>query len=227
MLDKLIPNKTKALFLAKKQLSEFIYNVVNLEGINYTLPEIQTLLDGVTIGGHKLSDQVITSNQIKAFEFLFHAVENNSFSLNKEFAIRLHDIAAKEESLEWGKFRTGLVTIAGTDYLPPQAHLLDQLWDEMVEQISKIDDVYKQAICVFLQMARIQFFYDVNKRMGRLMMNGMLLSQGYPAINLPAKRQLEFNQLMLEFYNSNNMEPMTHFMLSCLEDKIIAIMSEQ
>jgi hypothetical protein len=31
----------------------------NLEGINLTLPEIQTLLDGVTVGGHKVSDQNI------------------------------------------------------------------------------------------------------------------------------------------------------------------------
>ena len=227
MLDQIIPNKTKALFLAKKQLPEFVYNVVNLEGINYTLPEIQTLLDGVTIGGHKLSDQVITSNQIQAFEFLFKAIENNSFSLDKTFAIKLHDIAAKEESLEWGKFRTGMVTIAGTDYMPPKAQQLDQLWDEIIEQIAKIDDIYKRAISLFLQMARLQFFYDVNKRMGRFMMNGLLLSHGYPAINLPAKRQLEFNRLMLDFYNSNDMEPMIGFMISCVEEKIIAIMSEQ
>lgn len=227
MLNNIIPNKAKALFLAKKQLPEFVCNVVNLEGINYTLPEIQTLLDGITIGGHKLSDQVITSNQIQAFEFLFQSIENNSFSLNKSFAIKLHAIAAKEESLEWGKFRAGMVTISGTDYLPPKADLLDELWGEMVEKVLKIGDIYKRAISLFLQMARIQFFYDANKRMGRFMMNGMLLSYGYPAINLPAKRQLEFNSLMLDFYKSNDMEPMIHFMLSCLEGKIIDIMNEQ
>jgi Fic family protein len=53
-------------------------------------------------------------------------------------------------------------------------------------------------------MARIQFFYDGNKRTGRLMMNGVLLTNGLPVINLPASKQLEFNQLMLDFYPSNN-----------------------
>ncbi|VVH58486.1 hypothetical protein BSPWISOX_1188, partial [uncultured Gammaproteobacteria bacterium] len=43
----IIPNPKKALFLAKKQLSELVYDAVNLEGVNYTLPEVQTLLDGV------------------------------------------------------------------------------------------------------------------------------------------------------------------------------------
>jgi Fic family protein len=39
-------------------------------------------------------------------------------------------------------------------------------------------------------MARIQFFYDGNKRTGRLMMNGVLLTNGLPVINLPASKQL-------------------------------------
>ena len=50
------PNRPKALMLAKRQLSELVYDAVNLEGINMTLPEVQTLLEGITVGGHKLSD---------------------------------------------------------------------------------------------------------------------------------------------------------------------------
>ncbi|TWI64834.1 hypothetical protein LZ24_03065 [Desulfobotulus alkaliphilus] len=57
-------------------------------------------------------------------------------------------------------------------------------------------------------------------------MNGLLLSCGYPAINLPAKRQLEFNQLMLDFYETNNQKPMNIFMRSCLDERIINIMKE-
>lgn len=39
-------NKAKAIMLAKRQLAELVCDAVNLEGINYTLPEVQTLLDG-------------------------------------------------------------------------------------------------------------------------------------------------------------------------------------
>ena len=87
----------------------------------------------------------------------------------------------------------------------------------MLQKADNITDIYHKAIFVFLQMARNQFFYDVNKRMGRFMMNGILLHTGYPAINLPAKKQLEFNTLMLEFYSSNDCTEMTAFMMSCLE----------
>ena len=65
------PNKAKAIMLAKRQLAEFVCDAVNLEGINFTLPEIQTLLDGITVGGHKVADQQIALNQADAWRALF------------------------------------------------------------------------------------------------------------------------------------------------------------
>ena len=75
-------------------------------------------------------------------------------------------------------------------------------------------------------MARNQFFYDVNKRTGRLMMNGILLAEGYPVLNLPAKRQLEFNELMMRFYESNEEAAMNAFLRSCIDPRVIEIMCE-
>jgi hypothetical protein len=40
---KILPNKQKALFLAKRQLPKLVCDAVNLEGINYTLPEVQKM----------------------------------------------------------------------------------------------------------------------------------------------------------------------------------------
>ena len=176
------------------------------EAVRFTLPEIQTLLDGVTIGGHKISDQQIALNQGKTWRTLFEWIEKGRFEVTAEKACELHQIAGKEEALECGGFRSGGVTIAGTEYMPPEAVMLPALFDNMVAQAYKIADIYDRAIFLFLTMARCQFFYDVNKRMGRFIMNGLLLSAGYPAINLPAKRQLEFNQLMLAFYSNSHFE---------------------
>jgi len=219
-------NRARALMLAKRQLSELVCDAVNLEGINLTLPEVQTLLDGITVGGHKVSDQEITLNQAAAWRTLFRWVERDEFVVSAEKACELHAIAAKNEALEWGGFRTGSVTIAGTGYMPPKAEDLPHLFAALVHEICQLPDIYDQAIHVFLAMARNQFFYDVNKRMGRFMMNGLLLSEGYPAINLPAKRQLEFNSLMLEFYPSGQQQPMNSFLRSCLDERIVAIMKE-
>lgn len=228
------PNRSKALFIARKQLPELVCDAVNLEGVNFTLPEVQTLLDGVTVGGHSLQNQTITLNQINAWRFLFDCIEHDSFSLAEDFVCELHKVLAYKEALTWGVFRDGNVTIAGTDYAPPNADKLPTYWHQLLEkhrpavQQVKIDieQTYTAAISLFLQMARLQFFYDANKRLGRLMMNGILLVNGLPVINLPASRQLEFNQLMLDFYPCGDERPMQHFMQDCLEEKILTIMSE-
>lgn len=226
LLKKIKPNKKKAVFLANRQLSELVFDAVNLEGIHYSLPEVQTLLDGVTVGGHKLIDQTITLNQAKAWKWLFNKILDGHFNLSKEFVLQLHSIAAQEEALEWGCFRTGQVTISGTQYLPPKADLLEVLWSEVVNEINAMSDILERALSLFLYMARYQFFYDVNKRSGRFMMNGLLLSQGYPIINVQAKRGLEFNSKMITFYESGDRSEMIDFMLSCYEPVVLEIMSE-
>ena len=48
-LPNLKPNKAKVLMLAKREVSVLVHDAVQLEGINFTLPEIQTLMDGVTV----------------------------------------------------------------------------------------------------------------------------------------------------------------------------------
>jgi len=188
--------------LGRRQLSEFVCDAVNLEGINFTLPEIQTLLDGITIGGRKIADQQIALNQSEAWKTIFKWLVDGEFELSMKKVCELHAIAARDEALEWGQFRSGGVTIAGTQYMPPAPQELATKFNNMTLKSQHLVDIYDYAISVFLEMARNQFFYDVNKRMGRFMMNGILLDAGYPAINLPAKRQLEFNHLMLSFYET-------------------------
>lgn len=215
------PNPAMAKQLAVRDVPSLVYDAVNLEGVAMTLPEVQTLLDGITVGGHKISDQNMALNQADAWKHLFELVSENNFSFSKPVALGIHKIAGKEEALEWGAFRTGNVTISGSDYEPPSPKELEQVWASIEKEVNLCRDIYDRAITAFLKMARAQLFWDVNKRMGRFMMNGILLEAGYPIINVPAKRQKEFNQLMLEFYGSGDMAPMNQFLRECVNQKII------
>jgi len=226
LISDIKPNRDKALMLAKRQVGVLVHDSILLEGINFTLPEVNTLLEGVTVGGHALSDQQIAINQGNAWRYLFAAVKAGEFSFSLEFLYALHAIAGKEEALEWGCFRSGGVTIAGSNYLPPKAKDLKLKFTELLASMSAFDDIYDKAIHVFLSMARNQFFYDVNKRTGRLMMNGVLLNEGYPPLNLSAKHKLKFNELMMRFYDSGDECEMNLFMRSCIDPKLVEIMCE-
>lgn len=109
--------------------------------------------------------------------------------------------------------------------MPPPANELSDHFDRMIEEAQNISDPIDRASFVFLTMAREQFFFDV-KRTGRLMMNGILLDAGYPVINVPVARQLEFNTLMLEFYPTGDVEPMTRFLASCIDPRTVRIINE-
>lgn len=209
------PDKKKAVFLAQKIFAELIYDTVYLENSPYTFPEVQTLLEGITVGGHTLSDQKLVLNQAESWKKLLDLVVHDRFSPSKDIACYLHKTVAREEALTWGKFRNIQMMIAGTEWQPPAADKLDDLFINMQEQINRIADPHERGIRIFLHMARNQFFSDGNKRTGRLMMNGIILSSGYEAISIPAKRRLEFNQKMVCFYDSGSMEEMIEFMLRC------------
>ena len=43
----------RALFRLEKSLPELVWNAAALEGNTFTLPQVQTLLDGVTVGGRE------------------------------------------------------------------------------------------------------------------------------------------------------------------------------
>ena len=122
-----------------------------------TLPEVQTILDGITVGGHKISDQNMALNQADTWKHLFSIISDGKFEFSKAVALELHSIAGKEEALDWGAFRTGNVTISGSDYEPPSAKQLDEEWLKIQAEVSAIDDVYDRAITAFLKMARAQF----------------------------------------------------------------------
>ena len=212
----------RAISYAKKSMVEHVYNIIRLEGINFTFAETQTILEGVSVGGKSIQEVQITLNQKHALQFLFDAVKYKTFSLSKAFVCELHNYATYQEALKWGIFRDSNVRISGTSYVPPAFYELDHLWQEDIakphQQFLAGDkaNLYSHAIYIFATMAKHQFFFDGNKRMGRYIMNGILLSEGYPSIDVPYIKKEAFITLLLDFYSHNDITALQTFMKDCL-----------
>jgi len=54
--------------------------MASLEGNLFTYPEVQTLLDGITIGGHRLSDEQQVLRIKEGWSFLFEMVRKDIYS---------------------------------------------------------------------------------------------------------------------------------------------------
>jgi Fic family protein len=209
------PDKERAIFRAKKAFEEIIFNTVKLEGNPFTFPEVKTVLDGITVGGRKLSDEKQIQSQGASWKEMMKRVKEETFKMDRETFCQLHAIAAEDESLTWGKFRDGDVGIAGTEHKPSKADQLDEIFEKGLSHINQIKNPLERGMTFFLFGSINQFFYDVNKRTSRLMMNGTLLSSGLDVINIPAKKQLEFNEKMIRFYDSEDGTEMMEFLEGC------------
>ena len=209
----------KLVILVKKLLPDVVFNMASLEGNPFTYPEVQTLLDGITIGGHKVSDEQQIYSIRNAWNYLFDIVLNDKAFVSLNIFNEFNDIVAKHEALYSGRFRESQVRIAGTEFIPPKAEELEKIFNEELKIIidrcaSKTDLAFE----IFLWGALNQFYYDGNKRTSRLMANMILLSNGQGIFNVKAKDRLEFNNLMLEFYNTREADNIVEFIYNkCLE----------
>lgn len=219
-------------FRFHRMLPEFVWDASVLEGNPLTFPEVKTLMDGVTVGGRKVSDQEQVLNLAESSKHLLALVKSGKFLLNKSTFTELHALVAAKEALEWGHFRgegaekfytpdvalgeqgryTPLPTIAN-------ATELNLVFSEGILALEKeVPEPFERAAAFFLFGALQQFFFDGNKRTSRFMMNGVLMMAGMDAISVPASKAKSFNEKMVRFYLHKDATEMMDFLVSCHPD---------
>lgn len=210
-------------------LPEFVWDASVLEGNPCTFIEVKTLLDGITVGGRKISDQEQVLNLAQASKRLLALVKAKQFALDKSTYLELHNLVAYNEALEWGVFRGEGKEIHYTPdvslgehgrYTPAPTtsgglNLQDIFSQGVAALNAHVPDDFEKALAFFLFGALQQFFFDGNKRTARFMMNGVLMSNGFDAISVPAARAQEFNEKMVHFYLSKNADEMLAFLVDC------------
>jgi len=210
-------------------LPEFVWDAGVLEGNPFTFPEVKTLLEGVTVGGHKLSDQEQILNLAESSKHLLALVKSGMFSLDKKTFCELHAIIARNEALEWGHFRgegqeknyTPEVSLGEHGRYAPLSTIdgapeLNRVFSQGVQSLNEhVRSPFEKALAFSLFGALQQFFFDGNKRTSRLIMNGILLSSGLDAISIPAAHAQAFNEKMVRFYLSKDASEMMVFLSQC------------
>lgn len=198
------PIKASRLFLSN--LTPFTWNSLStLEDNPATLPQTATILAGQSVGGLSIDDLMQVKHFSDGSKLLAKLIRDNNFKLDIDTACMIHSYVGKEEALDWGVLRYSNVTIQGTEYLPPNPKELPALMKSGFAFIAEeIGNPIERAIAVFLFMSRSQFFFDANKRTSTLMMNGILLSNGYYPLTVLKKDAEQFYAKLSRFYESGN-----------------------
>ena len=205
------------IFLAKRNLVDNVYANAKMEGINVTFPQTKTILDGVNVPSLKLDEIQCILNLRDAWKFVINNIEKN---FNLDFICKVNEYVARNESLEWGKLRTGMVEITGTKYIPEIPN--KEMVEKNIDNILKIENATERAITYMLYGMRSQLFWDGNKRTSTIVANKIMIENGAGIIKVPDEKLEKFNELLTEYYNSNDMQKISDFIYeNCIDGIII------
>lgn len=198
--DKFQLSPEQSMFLAKKKWDENVYCGMRMENRAVTFPQTRTILNGVNVPNVLLDDIQAILNMRDVWKFLFATV-NEPVTL--EYLCKLNAYIARNETLEWGKLRTGSVGISGADYMPP-VPVRETVERELNIILNSNASATEKALEVFTWGTRGQFFWDGNKRTSMTLANKLLISAGAGILTITDKHMERFNELLLNYYNTGD-----------------------
>ena len=188
MKDKFTMTQEQNIFLAKRNIVDYIYRSANLEGIHVTFPETQAIFDGAGVEGIKVEDIIRINNLKRAWQFMLDTLDR---STDFDYLCRLNMIIGSEGSIYGaGKIRAYDVRISGTDW-KPQIPFEYEIRNEMIDILS-IESVTERAITLMLWGMRKQIFIDGNKRTSMIIANKEMIINGSGVISVPIKKIKSF-----------------------------------
>ncbi|MEY4572634.1 MAG: hypothetical protein RLZ10_1877 [Bacteroidota bacterium] len=168
--------------------TSYTYESNRIEGNTLTLQETHLVInDGITIGGRSMNEHLEAINHKEAIELIYDLVQNmtpfNAFRIKQ-----LHQLILKGvDSKNAGKYRTVPVRISGSTHLPPEPFLIEKMMEDYFlfyeTQKSNLHPVILAAE-MHERLVSIHPFIDGNGRTSRLVMNLILLQNGFTIANL-------------------------------------------
>ena len=205
--------KNRALGIAIKLREQIIYDLSKSEGSILTLSETMVVIEGYTVEGGRVRDVELVSALRDAYDEMFYLVRDNGFQVDKETICLVNWIVARNENHDnIGNFRKSGIAITGTTHKGTSVKDFGIKYIEIIDRFNenKLED---KAIDLFLDIAKTQFFGDGNKRTGQLMMNGILIGEGYCPVVLNFRENKERRDKLIHFYETDDREPLKKIIL--------------
>ena len=203
MENKFKLTREQNIFVAKRNIVDYIWKSANLVGIGVTYPETQAIYDGGIVNGLTV-DKIITINNLKyAWEFI---LEDEAINYDFKVLCHLHKLTCDKLVLEQnlGRLRTTPVNIGGTSWkgqFPIENQVKEEL-DNLLNQSEKTKT--EIAIEIMLWIMRRQMFIDGNKRVGMLFANKIMIDNGCGIITISQENQPTFFEKLIKFYESGD-----------------------
>ncbi len=173
------------------------YHTNSIEGSTLSEPDTAAILfDNKALPNKSLTEQLEAKNHQTALNYLFDYIAKRG-KIDENLVRKLHSILMNGIRSDAGSYRNHGVRITGVD-LPTANHMsVPKLMSEVIVRIgTKTKDVIALVATIHSKFEQIHPFSDGNGRIGRLLMNAMLLEANFaPAIILQERKRLYYAYL--------------------------------
>lgn len=170
----------------------FVWSSNAIEGNTLTLEETEVILgEGITIKGHSLKESFEVIGGNAGYDYLFSLLTINS-RINSSVIREFHKLCTMgQEDVTPGKYRTHNVMITRLEKKLPNWQKVPELmdiFDTWLEQNKETNPILFASIA-HARLVSIHPFADGNGRTARLLLNAILIKDGYlPVCVAPINR---------------------------------------
>lgn len=187
-LDGLRPLPAALVAKLREQLTvEYTYNSNAIEGNTLTLRETRLVVEeGITIGSKSVSEILETKNHPEAIKFIESLADARS-DVTEEAVLRLHGVIMRGVVEDAGSYRSTGVRITGASFMPPSSAEVRFQMNQLLDWSRKnVDERTPTEVAAIFHHRFVQIhpFTEGNGRTARLLMNALLMKNGYPFITI-------------------------------------------
>lgn len=163
---------------------QYTYQSNKIEGNTLTFQETELVVNkGITINGKSMQEHLEAINHAEAASYLVDLVKDYT-KFSARILRELHSLILRGIDRDnAGIYRNVPVRISGSQHTPPQPYLLDKLMEDYFKYYqSQYRNLHPVILAAEMheRLVSIHPFIDGNGRTSRLVMNLILLQNGYP-----------------------------------------------
>lgn len=203
------------IFVAKRNIVDYIWKSARLEGINVTFPQTYAIIEKAKVTGVDVEDILKITNLKHAWNTIFNTINE---PLTLDYICRIHADVARDEALSWENLRTGSVYVSGTNYVPPVP--TKESANTILEELEDIQNPTEKSIVAMFKLMKAQLFWDGNKRTAMLAANKIMIQNGCGIISVPNEKLEEFNEILCDYYTNDTLDKAVNFVYDMCIDGI-------
>lgn len=202
------------IFVAKRNIVDYIWKSAHLEGLAVTYPDTEAIFNGLSVAGVAVKDIIAVNNLKHAWQFVLDSLD---YPVDYPFICQINRLVGGDNLVYHAGFiRNVPVTIGGTSW-KPEMPIESQIKEDLLE-IRAIPEPTDRALTLMLYIMRKQMFLDGNKRTAMLAGNAEMISSGCGIISVPIEKQRDFTMLLINYYESGDMTEIKDFLYeSCID----------